>query len=262
MDVVRVRCAAGSDRGTIVGVNIPLLGRLLDLLPDNAWAESRHRRPYPRTDDPATRPVVLVHGAVGSRSNFTGVAAALRDAGHPVLSVSYGHHGTMPLRRNFTEVREKLANIVADAGTVDLVGHSQGGLLALAASGTPELRGKVGRLIGLGADFRGVTGFRRIMPLAYRVVPAWRGHLADAPELASLMLYADRSTVPVTQILTTADRYIPVDRARAFTVQDAASGTPAHRGPTAVIAVDGIAHENLPCSRRVGELVAGALGRA
>lgn len=251
--------AAGSEGGTIVGVNIPLLGRLLDLLPDDAWAESRHRRPYPRTDDPATRPVVLVHGAVGSRSNFTGVAAALKDAGHPVLSVSYGRHGTMPLRRNFTEVREKLANIIADAGTVALVGHSQGGLLALAASGTPELQGRVGRVVGIGADFRGITGFRRIMPLATRIVPAWRGHLADSPEMATLMNYATRSTVPVTQILTLRDPYIPADRARAFTDEDAASGTPAHRGPTEVIEIDGIPHEKLPYSRWVGRLVAEAL---
>ncbi len=209
---------------------------------------------------------MLVHGAVGSRSNFTGVVAELRGpalhsvAGRPVLSVSYGHHGTAPLAGNFAEVREKLGNIVADAGTVDLVGHSQGGLLALAASGTPELQGKVGRLVGLGADFRGVTGFRRIMPLASRVVPAWRGHLADSPELASLMLYARRSTVPVTQILTTRDRYIPSDRARAFRTEDAASGTPAHQGPTTVIEIDGIPHEKLPHSRRVGRLVAGILG--
>lgn len=244
-------------------------GRLLDLLPDNAWTESRHRRPLPRTDDPATRPVVVVHGAVGSRSNFTGVVAALRNpdlrstvpvpGGRPVLSVSYGHHGTLPLRRNFTEVREKLASIVADAGPVDLVGHSQGGLLALAATGTPELRGKVGRVVGLGADFRGVTGFRRIMPVAARVVPAWRGHLTGSRELGLLMDYAVRSTVPVTQVLTTRDHYIPVDRARALEHDDAASGTPAHRGPVTVIALDDVPHEALPHSRRVGDLVAGAL---
>ncbi|MFZ2272200.1 MAG: alpha/beta hydrolase, partial [Corynebacterium variabile] len=71
--------------------------------------------------------------------------------------------------------------------------------------------------------------------------------------------YATRSTVPVTQILTLRDPYIPADRARAFTDEDAASGTPAHRGPTEVIEIDGIPHEKLPYSRWVGRLVAEAL---
>ncbi|AGP30136.1 alpha/beta hydrolase [Corynebacterium terpenotabidum] len=236
-----------------------LLGRLLDRLPDNAWTEDPHRRPLPRTDDPATRPVVLIHGAVGSRSNFTGVVPELRDAGHPVLSVSYGHHGTADLTGNFAEVRRKLAGIVADAGPVDLVGHSQGGLLALAASGTPDLRGKVGRVVGIAADVRGVTGPRHLINLTSRLVPAWRGHLADSPAMAHLQLYAQRSTVPFTQILSTADLFVPADRARAFLDDDPASGAPAHRGRGRVLEVDGIRHEWLPYSRRVGRLVAEVL---
>lgn len=250
-------------------MNIPVSGRLLDLLPDNAWTESRHRRPFPRTDDPATRPVVVVHGAVGSRSNFTGVVAALRNpdlrstvpvtGGRPVLSVSYGHHGVQSVTRSFAQVREQLTNIVADAGPVDLVAHSQGGLLALAATGTPELTGKIGRLVGLAGNFRGVTGYRRIVPALARIVPAWPGNLTGSREFGLLMDYATRSTVPVTQILTTRDRYIPVDRASAIAKKDAASGVPAHRGPVRIITLDDVSHETMPHSRRIGRLVADAL---
>lgn len=244
-------------------------GRLLDHLPDNTWAESRHRRPHPRTDDPSTRPVVVVHGAVGSRSNFTGVVAELRNpdlrstvpvpGGRPVLSVSYGHHGTQSVTRTFAQVREKLNGIVADAGPVDLVAHSQGGLLALAATGVPELSGRIGRLVGLAGNFRGVTGYRRTVSVLAGLVPAWPGNLSVSRELRLLMDYAARSTVPITQILTTADRYIPADRAAALHHDDPASGTPAHRGPVRIITVDDVSHEKMPYSRRIGRLVAEAL---
>lgn len=239
---------------------VPRIGRLLDRLPDDAWEESPHRRPYPRSDDPSTRPVVLVHGAAGSRSNFTGVVPALRAAGHPVLSVSYGHHGTTGLRTSFTRVRALLTGIVADAGRVDLVGHSQGGLIALAASGTPDLRGKVGRVVGIAGSFRGVCRPRFLPARLPLPVPAWSDNLVGSPALAAVLDYTRRSTVPVVQVLSTADRIVPVDRARAFLSDDPVSGVPAHRGPVRVLTVTGTAHENLPYSREVGELVAGVLG--
>lgn len=223
------------------------------------WPESPHRRPYPRT---GPRPVVLIHGAAGSRGNFAGVVPALRAAGRPVLSVSYGRHGTRRLRSNFDEVRLLLGGIVQDAGAVDLVGHSQGGLIALAASGTPELVGKVGRVVGIAGNFRGSDRPRRL-PLW--PVPAWATNLVGSRDLADLLIYARRSMVPVTQLISPADRVIPADRLRAVAVDDPLTGTPAHRGPVDIVTVPGDAahpaplHSQLPYSPVVGRLVAAAL---
>lgn len=227
------------------------------------WPESPHRRPYPRTGPLAgPRPVVLIHGAAGSRGNFAGVVPALRAAGRPVLSVSYGRHGTRRLRANFDEVRLLLGGIVEDAGAVDLVGHSQGGLIALAASGTPELVGKVGRVVGIAGNFRGSDRPRRL-PLW--PVPAWATNLVGSRDLADLLIYARRSTVPVTQLISPADRVIPAARLRAVAADDPLTGTPAHRGPVDIVTVPGDAahpaplHSQLPYSPVVGRLVAAAL---
>lgn len=244
-------------------MSVPLIGRLLDRLPNDAWQESLHRRPLPSSDGVARRPVVLLHGAAGSRSNFTGVVSALRDGNthppRPVVSISYGHHGTAPLHQNFAEVRAKLAGLIATTGSIDLVGHSQGGLLALAASGTPELREKVGHVVGIAGNFRGIPRPTRVPLWLPLPVPAWQDNIIGSPALRDLMDYAQRSTVVLTQIFSTADRIITPARAHAFLTKDTPSGCSPHQGRSRIVAVDDISHAKLPYSLGVGRLVTEAL---
>ncbi|WP_291480448.1 alpha/beta fold hydrolase [Corynebacterium sp.] len=253
----------------------PLVGRLLDRLPQPAT-------PWEDTAVPAeatgTRPVVLVHGTAGSRDNFERIVPLLRATGRPVLSVSYGHRGTRELRDSLDEVVDQLTRITGRAGAVDLVGHSQGGLLALAATGVVQGRtgGRpVGHVVGLAADFRGVgrpwfrpPESRLLHRLDRALLPALADQLAGSPALAEVLPHTLRTDVPVTQIITRGDRIVPAARARALAAPDPLTGLPAHPGPVRVVTVQEerpdarIGHAMLPYHRIVGELVAEALTTA
>ncbi|MDN5682801.1 triacylglycerol lipase [Corynebacterium glyciniphilum] len=255
----------------------PLVGRLLDRLPQPA-------SPWTDTEDTGTRPVVLVHGTAGSRDNFEKIVPVLRETGRPVLSVSYGHRGTRELRDSLGEVVDQLAEITGRAGAVDLVGHSQGGLLALAATGILEDRtggssndhnddnAVVRHVVGLAADFRGVgrPWFRppesQILHRIDRAfLPALADQLAGSPALDDVLRHTVRTDVPVTQIITRGDRIVPEARARALVAPDPLTGLPAHPGPVQVVTIQDrfpdarISHAVIPHHRVVGTLIAEAL---
>ncbi|MGP9724953.1 esterase/lipase family protein [Corynebacterium sp. AOP40-9SA-29] len=261
----------------------PLLCRLLDRLPQAAdpWQDA--------PDAPAgtdvtagtgvtagagsttLRPVVLVHGTAGSRGNFERIVPALRESGRPVLSVSYGHRGTGGLCDSLEEVTGHVSRIVETHGPVDLVGHSQGGLLALASSGRLDA-GAVRHVVGLAADFRGVARpwFR---PPEHRVLhrldrafsPALADQLVGSPVLREVLAHTVDSTVPVTQVITRGDWIVPRDRALALGSHDTLTGLDAHRGPLRFVTIQDrfpdarISHAVIPHHRIVGTLVVEAL---
>lgn len=242
----------------------PLFGRLLNALPQPA-------SPWQDADAlPGSRPVVLVHGTVGSRNNFENIVPLLRDSGRPVVSVSYGHRGTADIRSSLDEVTEQVAAVIRTSGTVDLVGHSQGGLLSLAAAG--RLDDAVGHVVGLAADFRGVgrPWFRpRESALLRRIdralSPSFADQLAGSPALHEVLQYTTETDVPVTQIITRGDRIVPGSRTRALTSHDPLTGVAAHRGPVRITRIQDhypgarVSHPVIPYHRCVGELIVDAL---
>ncbi|MCJ7859110.1 alpha/beta fold hydrolase [Corynebacterium kalidii] len=250
----------------------PLVGRLLDRFPQPAtpWEDS----PW-SSDSTRSTPVVLVHGTAGSRDNFQRIVPVLEDTGRPVLSVSYGHRGTGGLLASLDEVVEQLTGITGRVGRVDLVGHSQGGLLALAATGVMQGRtGRrpVGHVVGLAADFRGVgrpwfrpPESRVLHRLDQALLPALADQLVGSPALRTVLDHTLGTAVPVTQIITRGDWIVPEARARALAAADPLTGLPAHPGPVRVVGVQDrypqarINHAVLPHHRIVGTLVAEAL---
>lgn len=264
----------------------PLVGRLLDRLPQPAspWRDTEHTEHTSTTDGHTrTRPIVLVHGTAGSRDNFEKIVPVLRGTGRPVLSVSYGHRGTRGLRDSLGEVVDQLAEITGRVGAVDLVGHSQGGLLALAATGFLEDRTSgdndhnddntvVHHVVGLAADFRGV-GRPWFRPPESRILhridqaflPALADQLTGSPALDDVLRHTVHTDVPVTQIITRGDRIVPEARARALVTSDPLTGLPAHPGPVQVVTIQDrfpdarISHAVIPHHRVVGTLIAEAL---
>ncbi|MEE4420250.1 esterase/lipase family protein [Streptomyces bugieae] len=90
----------------------------------------------PTADRP--RPVVLVHGTFENRyANWAGLAPKLKDAGYCVYALNYGGGSAGPLMAtgDIPASARQLASFVdrvraaTGAAKVDLVGHSQGGLL-------------------------------------------------------------------------------------------------------------------------------------
>ncbi len=250
----------------------PILSRVLSRLqaPTAPWADSEIAATDTNTD---TTPVVLIHGTAGNRANFEESAPVIKSSGRPVLSVSYGHRGTVDIRWSLEEIVAALTTLTDRCGSVDLVGHSQGGLLSLAASGI--LGDRINHVIGLAADFRGVARpwFRPPeSPLLRRidraVSPAFADQLIGSEALAGVLPHTADSSVPVTQIYTRYDRIVPADRALAFIGDDEVTGIPAHRGPVRAVAVQEhypdaqVGHAALPHRGYVGSIVVDALATA
>ncbi|MBC3185646.1 alpha/beta fold hydrolase [Corynebacterium sp. zg-331] len=125
---------------------------LLDLVPPHGVA------PYlPGLSASAAtgrRPVLILHGAAGSPGNFEDLLRLLAHrSDRTVVAPAYGRRGTARLERSAAELEAHARRLVAASpdGSIDIVGHSLGGLLGLLLA----QRLPVARLIGLGACFRG-----------------------------------------------------------------------------------------------------------
>lgn len=84
--------------------------------------------------DPPRRhpqPVVLVHGTGGDRSNFGFVSTRLAAAGYCVFALDYGNRGRGPIPDSARELRGFVGRVLRATGAnkVDIIGHSQGGMM-------------------------------------------------------------------------------------------------------------------------------------
>ncbi|MEU5837840.1 alpha/beta fold hydrolase [Streptomyces diacarni] len=113
------------------------------------------------------RPVVLVHGTFGnSVDNWLGLAPYLVKRGYCVFSLDYGQlpgkplfHGLGPIEDSAKQLSAYVDKVLAATGTneVDLVGHSQGGMMPrqyLKFGGGAE---KVNALVGIAPSNHGTT---------------------------------------------------------------------------------------------------------
>ena len=142
--------------------------------------------PPPGADDPACvltperpRPVVLVHGTLENRTfNWWSLAPVLRNAGYCVFTLNYGQEvdawrpgapgsfkvgGTGPVMDSAHQLSGFVDGVLAEtgAGQVDIVGHSQGGMMPRVYIKYFGGADKVGHLVGMapgnhGTDFWGL----------------------------------------------------------------------------------------------------------
>ncbi|MFE1205262.1 esterase/lipase family protein [Streptomyces sp. NPDC058762] len=150
------------------------------------------------------RPVVLVHGTFGNRGYTWNTATPLlRQHGHRVFRLDYGHHGHPvifglgDIKRSARQLADFVDEVLRRTGAqqVDLVGFSQGGMMPRyylnALGGGP----KVHNFVGISPSNHGVTA-QGLMNLARQipgavelleqgtveeVVPAWPQLQHDHP---------------------------------------------------------------------------------
>jgi triacylglycerol esterase/lipase EstA (alpha/beta hydrolase family) len=118
------------------------------------------------------RPVVLVHGTWENRyDNWASVSPSLKAAGYCVFALDYGDDansaaGLLPALKGTSDIAQsagELATFVdhvrsaTGAGKVDIVGHSQGGMMPRQYLKFNGGAGKVNALISLGATNHGTT---------------------------------------------------------------------------------------------------------
>jgi triacylglycerol esterase/lipase EstA (alpha/beta hydrolase family) len=77
-------------------------------------------------------PAVIVHGTFGDRASLLdGLSAALKSDGYCVFALDYGDRATGPVAESAAELRDYVDRVLAETGAdrVELVGHSQGGMM-------------------------------------------------------------------------------------------------------------------------------------
>jgi triacylglycerol esterase/lipase EstA (alpha/beta hydrolase family) len=177
----------------------------------------------PSADHP--RPVVLVHGTFGNKtSNWLGLAPYLVHRGYCVYSLDYGKlphvpffHGLGPIEDSARELSVFVDHVLATTGAaeVDLVGHSQGGMMPrYYLKHYPDAAGKVNALVAIAPSTNGTTlaGLTRLLDhfpgagdLLDGLAPALSQQVAGSDFITALN--ADGYTVPGVRYTVLATRY-------------------------------------------------------
>ncbi|HEV3000155.1 MAG TPA: alpha/beta fold hydrolase [Solirubrobacteraceae bacterium] len=116
------------------------------------------------------RPVVLVHGTFANRSNnWRAIAPDLASRGYCVYALNYGAnrwsadtwYGLGPVAKSAQELSAFVNRVLAATGAaeVDVVGHSQGGMLPRHYTKFLGGAAKVHTLVGIAPSSHGTTAF-------------------------------------------------------------------------------------------------------
>jgi triacylglycerol lipase len=104
-------------------------------------------------------PVVLVPGTFENASMWTAVAPQIRAAGYCVFSLSYGNNATGDIPTSAGQLGAFVDQVLAETGAakVDLVGHSQGGMMPRYWMKFDGGASKVDDLVGIAPSNHGTT---------------------------------------------------------------------------------------------------------
>jgi triacylglycerol lipase len=107
----------------------------------------------------AREPVVLVHGTFGDSSNWGYIRPQLEAAGYQTFAINYGNRGTGDIATSARQLRDFVDHVLAVTGAskVDIVGHSQGGMMPRYYIKNLGGASKVDDLIGLAPSNHGTT---------------------------------------------------------------------------------------------------------
>jgi triacylglycerol lipase len=107
----------------------------------------------------AREPVVLVHGTFGDSSNWGYIRPQLEAAGYRTFAIDYGNRGTGDIATSARQLRDFVDHVLAVTGAskVDIVGHSQGGMMPRYYVKNLGGDSKVDDLIGLAPSNHGTS---------------------------------------------------------------------------------------------------------
>jgi hypothetical protein len=103
------------------------------------------------------RPVVLIHGFMGTRGSMYPLERRLEEDGFCVLSFNLGVINLRDIRTSAFRIQRKIEAILADTGVeeIDIIGHSMGGLIGLYMIKKLGAHKRVKRFILLGSPVNG-----------------------------------------------------------------------------------------------------------
>lgn len=129
---------------------------------------------------PDARPVVLVHGFMGTRGTMLPMTRRFQQDGRVVFSYAYGTFNFASLRRSAEDLAAQLRRICEelDVPSVDLVGYSMGGLISLHAVKFLQGHRYVDNLVMMGSPLRGtwvglagIATVGAVSPSVWQVLP-------------------------------------------------------------------------------------------
>jgi triacylglycerol esterase/lipase EstA (alpha/beta hydrolase family) len=105
----------------------------------------------------AAEPVVLVHGTFGDSTNWGYIQPQLEAKGYRTFAIDYGNRGTGDIAASAQQLADFVDDVLAQTGAsaVDIIGHSQGGMMPRFYVKNLGGAGKVDDLIGLSPSNHG-----------------------------------------------------------------------------------------------------------
>jgi triacylglycerol lipase len=150
-------------------------------------------------------PVVLVHGTFEDMAkNWSVLSPKIKDAGYCVFALNYGNYATGHIADSARELATFVDSVRAATGAekVDLVGHSQGGMMPRYYLGPLGGAKKVDELIGIVPSNHGTTNPLTV-PTGFAGCDACTEQQAGSPFLTELNAPGDTVPGPDYTVITT-----------------------------------------------------------
>lgn len=170
---------------------------------------------YPAQDRPG--PVLLVPGYGGNTGSLAVLAARIRAAGRPATVLRLPGNGTGSLISDAAVLNEAVARALdGGAPSVDVIGYSAGGVVALLWARRDDGARKARRVITLGSPFHGTAIAAGAEALVPGACPLACQQLVPGSTLLASLAARDAAGLPRwVSLWTTDDRtVIPADSAR------------------------------------------------
>ncbi|MEV5507167.1 alpha/beta fold hydrolase [Streptomyces orinoci] len=184
---------------TLTGFTAPASASVLDIPPKGAndWSC--------KPDSAHPRPVVLVNGTFKLMAeNWAALSPKLKAAGYCVFAFNYGKLETAPVPQSAAELKDFVEAVrgATGAAKVDIVGHSQGGMMPRYYVKFLGGADKVGDLVGIVPSNHGTTNPLAI-PTGYTFCPACLDQRAGSDLLKKLNQGDETPAGPDYTVITT-----------------------------------------------------------
>jgi triacylglycerol lipase len=148
-------------------------------------------------------PVVLVHGTFEDQSTWTLVSPQIKAAGYCVFSLDYGNSGTGDIPTSAGQFGNFVDQVLAETGAakVDVVGHSQGGMMPRYWMKFDGGASKVDDLVGIAPSNHGTTN--PLAPPAGGYCPACAQQAAGSAFITNLNSGGDVQSGPSYTVIST-----------------------------------------------------------